>query len=276
MKSIFITGGGSGIGRATAQLFGARGWFVGLGDINEAGMAETAALLPTGASFTSRLDVRSRADWDSALSAFAAAAGGRIDVVHNNAGIAHGGALTEHSEAEIDQLIAVNFRGVINGARAAHRYLNASAPGSCLLNTASASALYGTGGLATYSATKFAVRAITEALNTEWQDDGIKVRSIMPSFIDTPLLAGPANASTTQQKRDTVIAAGLEFTPVEQVAQAAWDAVHGRVMHTLVGKTAKRMALAAKWAPGYLRKRARGLMQVRLGNSIAPTHKSDL
>ena len=58
-KAIFITGGGSGIGRATARLFGQRGWFVGLGDINEAGMAETAALLPAGASSCVRMDVRS-------------------------------------------------------------------------------------------------------------------------------------------------------------------------------------------------------------------------
>ncbi len=267
MKSIFITGGGSGIGRATAQLFGARGWFVGLGDINEAGMAETAALLPAGASFAHRLDVRSPEDWASALEAFARAAGGRIDVVFNNAGIAHGGALTELSESEIDQLIAVNFRGVINGARAAYPWLQQSAPGSCLLNTCSASALYGTGGLATYSATKFAVRAITEALDTEWQDDAIAVRSIMPSFIDTPLLAGPANASSNMQKRDVVTAAGLEFTPVESVAEAAWQAVHGARTHTLVGKTARQMALAAKWAPGYLKTRARKLMKVRLGQS---------
>lgn len=263
MKSIFITGGGSGIGRATAQLFGARGWFVGLGDISEAGMAETAALLPVGSYFTHRLDVRSPEEWVSALGTFAQAAGGRIDVVFNNAGVAHGGALAELSESEIDQLIAVNFRGVINGARAAYPWLQQSAPGSCLLNTCSASALYGTGGLATYSATKFAVRAITEALDTEWQDDSIAVRSIMPSFIDTPLLAGPANASSNRPKRDTVIAAGLEFTPVELVAEAAWQAVHGPRTHTLVGKTARQMALAAKWAPGYLKNRARKLMKVR-------------
>ena len=266
-KSIFITGGGSGIGRATAQLFGARGWFVGLGDINEAGMAETAALLPAGASFTRRLDVRSREDWDSALEAFAQAADGRIDAVFSNAGIAHGGALIDLSESEIDQLIAVNFRGVINGARAAYPWLQKTAPGSCLLNTCSASALYGTGGLATYSATKFAVRAITEALDTEWQDDGIRVASIMPSFIDTPLLAGPANAGSNLQKRDTVVAAGLEFTPVESVAEAAWQAVHGGSTHRLVGKTAKQMGLAARWAPGYLKRRARKLMQARLGKA---------
>ena len=92
-KSIFITGGGSGIGRAVATCFGREGWFVGLGDINEAGMKETQALLPAGKSFAVRLDVRNRGDWDTALAAFAEAAGGRIDAVMNNAGIAFGGEL---------------------------------------------------------------------------------------------------------------------------------------------------------------------------------------
>lgn len=264
-QAIFITGGASGIGRAVAQHFAGRGWFVGLGDVNEAGMAETLSLLPGGQSFAVRLDVRDSEQWTGALAQFAEAAGGKIDVLFNNAGVAYGGPLTDLSEEEIDRLIAVNFRGVVNGARAAHVWLKASAPGSCLLNTASASALYGTGGLALYSATKFAVRAITEALDTEWQDDGIKVRSIMPSFIDTPLLAGPANAGTNVGKRDSVVAAGLEFTPVEAVAQAAWDAVHGRRLHMLVGKTAQQMALAAKWAPAYLRARSRKLMLLRKG-----------
>ena len=68
-KAIFITGGGSGIGRAVAQRFAREGWFVGLGDINEAGMAETATLLPAGASFAVRLDVRDRAVSDTAHSA---------------------------------------------------------------------------------------------------------------------------------------------------------------------------------------------------------------
>lgn len=262
-RSIFITGGGSGIGRAVAQHFSARGWFVGLGDVNEAGMAETQALLAAGKSFAIRLDVRDRAAWDGALAAFALAAGGRIDVVMNNAGVAYGGAFADQTEAEIDQLIAVNFKGVANGAQAAYPWLKASAPGSCLLNTASAAALYGTGGLAVYSATKFAVRALTEALDTEWLADGIKVRSIMPSFIDTPLLAGPAGANTNVSKRDSVVAAGLEFTPVEQVAEAAWNAVHGGRMHTTVGKTAAQLRLASLFAPGYIRKRARSLMQAR-------------
>lgn len=263
-KSIFITGGGSGIGRAMARHFSARGWFVGLADIDGAGMEETAALLPEGQSSSHRLDVRDRAEWDRALADFAGVAG-RIHVVANNAGVAYGGPFADNAQAEIDQLIDVNFRGVAYGAQAAHPYLRASAPHSCLLNTASAAALYGAGGLAVYSATKFAVRALTEALDGEWTGDGIKVRSIMPSFIDTPLLQGPASAASNGSKRDAVVAAGLEFTPVEAVAQAAWDAVHGARLHTLVGKTARQMGFAARWAPGFLRKRARAMMQAGKG-----------
>lgn len=258
-KSIFITGGGSGIGRAAAQHFAARGWLVGLADIDAAGMAATAALLPPGQSSSHPLDVRDRGAWDDALAAFAAVAG-RIDVVFNNAGVAHGGPLAGSPLAEIDQLIEVNFRGMAYGAQAAYRYLRAAAPGSCLLNTASAAALYGTGGMAIYSATKGAVRAMTEALDGEWHADGIKVRSLMPGFIDTPLLHGPASAGSALTKRDVVIATGLEFTPIEDVAAAAWDAVHGNRLHSPVGKTARQMSLAARWVPALLRKRARELL----------------
>ncbi len=259
-KAIFITGGGSGIGRAIARHFAARGWLVGLADVNQAGMAETAGLLPAASSSVHPLDVTDAEAWKHALADFAEAAGGTIDVVVNNAGVAYGGPLMALNESEVDRLIAVNFRGVVNGARAAHPWLKA-ASGGCLLNTASASALYGSAGLALYSATKFAVRGLTEALDNEWRDDDIRVRSIMPSFIDTPLLAGPANAATNQTKRDRVVAAGLEFTPVERVAEAAWQAVHGGRIHTLVGSTARKLGFAAKWAPGSLRRRARRMMQ---------------
>jgi NAD(P)-dependent dehydrogenase (short-subunit alcohol dehydrogenase family) len=261
MKAIFITGGGSGIGRAVAQLFGSRGWFVGLADVNQEGMAETERLLPGGFKFSQVLDVRDRAAWDKALATFSTAAGGRIDVVFNNAGVAYGGAFAEAASDEIDRLIDVNFRGVAYGAQAAYPHLKRTAPGSCLLNTASASAIYGTAWLAVYSATKFAVRALTEALDTEWDDEGISVRSLMPGFIDTPLLEGPAGATSNVSKRDKVIQAGLEFTPVEVVAQAAWDAVHGKRLHTLVGKTARKISFAAKWYPAMIRKRGRRLMR---------------
>lgn len=252
-KAIFITGGGSGIGRAVAQRFAREGWLVGLTDVNEAGLAQTAALLPAGASWTHRLDVRDRSAWDDALAAFAQASGGRLDVLFNNAGVAHGGPFAASPQAEIDQLIDVNFRGVVNGAQAAYPLLKAT-PGSCLLNTASAAGIYGAAGLAVYSATKFAVRAMTEALDVEWAGDGIRVRDLMPGFIDTPLLNPPAHAGTNQSMRESVIEAGLEFTPVEVVADTAWDAVTSPKLHHLVGKTARRLGFSARWTPGRLRK----------------------
>lgn len=256
-KTIFITGGGSGIGRAVAQKFGAEGWFVGLADIDEAGMRGTAALLPAGASSQHRLDVRERAAWDAALAACAEQSGGRIDVVFNNAGIPLGGQITEHSVAEIERCLDINLKGVIFGAQAAYLWLKASAPGSCLLNTASAAGIYGTPGASIYSATKFGVRAVTECLDAEWFEDGIMVRSLMPAFIDTPLLDHAPNHQTNADIRGRITEAGLEISPVSDVAQAAWAAVHGEKLHSLVGKTARRLAFGARWMPGRVRKQAR-------------------
>ena len=264
-RAIFITGGGSGIGQAIAQRYAREGWFVGLGDIAMSGMTETASLLPQGMSSVHRLDVREPGQWREELANFIEQSGGRLDVLANNAGVGHGGEITELSEEQIDQLVDVNLKGVIHGARAAHPWLLATGPGSCLINTASASALYGIGGMSIYSATKFAVRALTEALDTEWQDDGIKVASLIPGFIDTPLLQQPANQHSNVAKRETVIAAGMPFVPLEQVAEAAWQAHRDRKIHHLIGKTARQMALAARFAPGYLRSRSRKLMKVRMG-----------
>lgn len=252
-KAIFITGGGSGIGRATAQLFASRGWFVGLADINKAGLAETAALLPQGQYSSHVMDVRDRAQWETALAEFWEASGGRLDILFNNAGIARGGPFEAVSPEDHDLLVDINFKGVLNGAETGLDYLKRT-PGSCLLNTCSAAGLYGAPGLVTYSATKFAVRGLTEGLNLEWAEHGIKVRSIMPSFIDTPLL-DITTAGTNRSAREGVKEAGLEFTPVEEVAQAAWDAAHGKKVHTVVGKTAKGLAFAARWAPWLITRR---------------------
>ena len=256
-KAIFVTGGASGIGREIALYFAGRGWFVGVGDVDEAGMRETLSLMGEGNGFQYKFDVREREEWDEALAAFAEAAGGRIDVLANNAGIPLGGALEENSVAEIERCLDINLKGVLFGAQAAYPWLKQSAPGSCLLNTASAAGIYGTPGASVYSATKFGVRAITESLDGEWADDGIKVRSIMPSFIDTPLLDHNPNAKSNEDIRTRVTEAGLEITPVREVAQAAWDAVHRDKLHTTVGKTAKSLAFGARWLPGKVRKQTR-------------------
>ncbi len=260
-KAIFVTGGGSGIGRAIAVHFGARGWFVGLGDIDLEGMKATDALLPGGYSYLHRFDVRDRAAWDEALDAFSTATGGRIDVLANNAGIPLGGALIENSAEEIERCLDINLKGVLFGAQAAYPHLKKTAPDSCLLNTASAAGIYGTPGASVYSATKFGVRALTESLDGEWAEDGIRVRSLMPGFIDTPLLEHTPNAQSNEAIRQRVTDAGLEISAPEVVAKAAWEAVHGDRLHTLVGKTARQLAFAARWLPGKIRKQVRNSLR---------------
>ncbi|MGJ3646888.1 SDR family oxidoreductase [Sphingomonas sp. GlSt437] len=260
-KAIFITGGGSGIGRAVAQYFARQGWRVGLADVNAAGLAETAALVPAGMATTYVMDVRDREQWAQALADFTQASGGRLDVLFNNAGIAAGGALADNDWDEIDRVIGINLMGVINGAKIGYPYLKAT-PGSCLLNTASAAGIYGGPNIGIYAVTKFGVRALTESLDGEWAADGIKVRSLMPSFIDTPLLKANVSGSN-RSVREAVTEGGLEITPVDDVAKAAWEAVHGDRLHTTVGKTARRLAFAARWMPGGLRKQMRSRALLR-------------
>ncbi len=251
-KAIFITGGGSGIGRATAQFFAGKGWFVGLADVNAAGLAETAALLPEGASSQHVMDVRDRAAWEATLADFAVQSGGRLDILFNNAGIGTGGRMESMTESEIERTLDINLKGVFWGAHAGLPYLRKT-PGSALVSTSSAAGIYAGAGMSAYSASKFGVRAMTESLDREWQDIGVKARTIMPSFIDTPLLDATASGSN-RSIRDNVREVGLEFTPVEQVAQAVWDAAHGKRVHTLVGKTARRLKRATTWAPWLLPK----------------------
>ena len=80
--------------------------------------------------------------------------------------------------------------------------------------------------------------------------------ALIPAFIDTPLLQGPIEGSN-RNIRETVTGAGLELSSAADVADAAWDAVHGDAVHTYVGKTAFRMKFAARWMPGQLRKMMR-------------------
>ncbi len=260
-KSIFITGGASGIGRAVAVDFAANGWFVGLADMNEAGMAQTAAMIPDGQSSCHRLDVRSPADWDRALAAFWAASGERMDVLFNNAGVGRGGPLAETSPEDDELVMDVNIKGVLYGAKAGFKYLKQT-PGSCLLNTASAAGIVGTAGMSVYCASKFAVRGLTESLDAEWAEYGIKVRSLMPSFIDTPILDA-ISIDSNRQTRDVVLDAGLEISPVSLVVEGVWKAIGGKAIHTRVGKTAHRAWFFQRWVPSLMRRQGKSLSRTR-------------
>ena len=255
-RSIFITGGASGIGRAVAIFFAQRGCFVGIADIDQAGMQDTLSQIKAGMASAHTLDVRDRGQWDAVLAEFAKATGGRIDVVFNNAGIGDGGPLVDQDEGELTRMLDINLKGVIFGAQASHKYLVKTAPGSMLLNTASLAGIIGAPGLAAYCATKWAVRGLTESLDAEWAADGIKVASLCPGFIDTPII-GKVDANSNQTAKETLIESGVEVSPVEIVPEVVWRAVHGDDLHYTVGKMAKRLRRMQRWLPGLVRKEMR-------------------
>jgi NAD(P)-dependent dehydrogenase (short-subunit alcohol dehydrogenase family) len=252
-KAAFITGGASGIGQAVAKDLAARGWRVGLADINAAGLEATKAMLPPGMATTHVMDVRDRDRWKEALAEFAEFSGGRLDFLFNNAGIAVGGELDTMSDDDVDRGIGINIAGVIHGARAAHALLKAT-PGSAMIMTSSAAGIAGNAGMSIYCAGKFAVRGFAESLNAEWAPEGIYVGSLMPSFIETPLL-NHVSHNSNRSVRESVRGAGLEITPVEEVVKTVWSILEKRKqVHTRVGKTAERLWFMSRWMPGTLRK----------------------
>jgi NAD(P)-dependent dehydrogenase (short-subunit alcohol dehydrogenase family) len=239
-KAIFITGAASGIGLATAKRFASEGWLVGLSDIDGPGLASAlAAIGGDTAGFTAMHDVRKADEWERALDAFVQAAGGRLDVLVNNAGVARYGWFTEQSPTDFDDQIDINLRGVILGAYLGHERLK-NTPGSRLINIASAASLSGSPRLAVYSATKFAVRGLSEALDIEFIRSGVRVSCIEPTVIETPLL-DKASAPGGPSFREAIARGAGAPLPVESVAEAVWRAAHDEPLHYPVGEGPARM-----------------------------------
>lgn len=245
-KSIFITGAAAGIGRATALRFAAAGWRVGLYDINLAGVAALANELGAEA-VAGQLDVRDAKAFAAALADFAAGTEGRIDVLFNNAGVLATGDFEAVSLSRCHQLIDINTRGVVNGCHAALPHLKAAR--GVVINMASASSFYGTPAFAVYSASKFFVRGLTEALNIEWARWGVYVCDVSPLFVDTPMVAA------VQDKPKSVSALGVRLSAAdiaEVVYKAATCSRWCAPVHWLPGAQTKLLALLNKLSPSRL------------------------
>ena len=182
---------------------------------------------------------------------FAKAAGDRLDVMINNAGILRTGRFEDIDISAQLKEIDINTKGVVNGLHAAFPYLR-STPKSVVVNLASASAIYGQAELATYSATKFFVRGITEALDIEWSTYGIRVIAMWPLYVKT--------AMTENIKTGTTESLGINLT-AQDVADAIVAAVEPRVfrrvihqVHFPVGSQTKVSAVASRFSPAWLQR----------------------
>lgn len=243
--NVMITGAAAGIGRATAELFAGQGWYVGLYDVDVAGVQALQEQLGADSAMAGRLDVTSPEDWQQALDEFTAARGGRLDLLVNNAGILHTGNFENIPLAAHHRMVDINFKGVLNGCHLAFPYLKIT-PGARVINIASASAIYGTPIFNSYSATKFAVRGLTEALNLEWQSQDIRVCDIMPIFVKSAMTEGVHTKS--------IDGMGIRLTP-QDIARTVWKATNrkgfGKV-HWPVGAQTYQLMLALRLLPTWL------------------------
>lgn len=189
-----ITGGASGMGKATVLRFLTEGARVVVADYNAASGEETVAEARAAGHGDAvafvRTDVAREADVEAML-ALALDRFGRLDVVFNNAGVGGAiGPLTETTVADWDYTMDVLAKGVFLGIKHAARILRARAQGGSIINTASIAALSGDGGPMVYSAAKAAVVSLTRSAAVELAPDRIRVNAICPGFIATPLAEG--------------------------------------------------------------------------------------
>ena len=232
-SSIFITGAASGIGRETALLFAERGWRVGLYDVNPAGLEPLRDQIGAARALLGALDVRDTAAYRERVAEFGQWTGGRMDALFNCAGIMRMGPFGEVPIEEHVRTVEVNVIGVMNGIHASLGLLRAT-KGAHVLTMGSASGIYGVPDLSSYSASKFFIRGLTEALSLELERDGIVVTDLMPLYVDTPMVR------TQTYRAGSLETFGAHLTP-RQIAELAWKAIHGRKVHWMPGALLKTL-----------------------------------
>ncbi len=184
-KVALVTGAARGMGEAIARRFAAEGARVVLADVLDAPGRAAAARIGEAALFV-RLDVTDEGEWERAVAA-AEASFGRLDVLVNNAGVVRSAPLLETSLEDYRRVVEVNQTGVFLGMRVAGGTM-AKAGGGSIVNVSSIDGLVAMERVIGYVASKFAVRGMTKAAALELARHGIRVNSIHPGYIETPML----------------------------------------------------------------------------------------
>ena len=229
-RVVAITGGGRGIGAATAAALAAKGARVVIGDIDLDVATETAARIGHGVR-ASRLDVTDAASFRAFLDE-AEAEVGPLDVLVNNAGIMPLATVRDEHEDVTARILRLNVEAVIRGTREAVRRM---VPRGCghIVNVASTEGCAGIPGGATYCASKSAVITFSEAAELEVRDAGVRVSCVMPAIVHTELSSGLAElrgvtSVTPEDVADAIVAALVE--PRFEVFVPAYA---GMIVHTL-------------------------------------------
>lgn len=237
-KSALISGGASGLGEAQAILYAREGASVLIGDVQaEKGHAVVAAINSEGgkAAFV-HLDVSDAENWDKAV-ADAVARFGQLTTLVNNAGIFHPGGIVDETQQGWDRMIAINQTAVFLGMKAAAPALLASG-NAAIVNISSLYGLIGSPNAISYHASKAAVRVMGKAGALEFAKQGIRVNTIFPGQIKTPILGD------ITPEQDAAIKASIPMGIVGDPMDIAYASLY------LASDEAKYVSGAELWVDG--------------------------
>ena len=280
-KVAAITGAGSGIGRALALNLAGQGCNLAISDVNAAGLKETAEaarqqgvkVLETVVNVADRAAVHTWAD--EVVREF-----GKVNLIFNNAGVAHAGTVEGSDYAEYEWIMNINFWGVMHGTKAFLPYLKATGDGH-IINISSIFGLFAQPGMSAYNATKFAVRGFTEALRQELDMDacGVSASCVHPGGIKTNIAKtarmNDSLSKVTGQDADTARSQFhdqlLRTTP-EKAAEVILNGVRRNQRRILIGGDAVATDLMQRSLPALYQRLVVSTM--RLAARFAPKPKA--
>jgi NAD(P)-dependent dehydrogenase (short-subunit alcohol dehydrogenase family) len=228
-RVILVTGGAQGLGAAVCRQMAARGWAVAVADINETGAQEVAAACGDEA-FALGVDL-ARPDGAAKMVEQTVRRSGRLDVLVNGAAVAPAEAFLDMTAVAWEQALLVNVRAVALAMAAAARAMAAQGGGR-IINATSAAARMALPNYAAYAATKAAVDSLTRSAAVALAPHGVRVNSISPGMMDTPLqerteaifcaLEGRSDLAAFKAERTARIPLGRRSDPEEMAAMVVW------------------------------------------------------
>ena len=274
-KRVFITGGASGLGQALATHYAAQGWRVLIGDLDRERCADTLATLRVTSPESSQsdaiaCDVTVETDLQAAATWLQQHWGG-VDVVINNAGVAHMGGIDTASEADWQWIVDINLLGVVRGCRVFTPILRAQGGGQ-LVNIASTAGLVYMPQASAYNATKAAVVALSETLHLELEADHIGVTVVCPTFFRTALAQ---NMRASDPKLAAITKRLVERARVgpDEIARQVFAGVQRGDTHILTHPQARRAWRLKRVLPYWLylklMRRQLAQMQARMQRKVS-------
>lgn len=281
-KVAAITGAGSGIGRALALDLARQGCQLALSDINAPGLQETVEQAKRhGVRVTQQVldvaDGQAMQEWAAQV----VAEHGRVNLIFNNAGVAHAGTVEANELADYEWIMNINFWGVVHGTKAFLPHLRASGAGH-IINISSVFGIFAQPGMSAYNATKYAVRGFTESLRQELDltNCGVSASCVHPGGIKTNIArTARMNASMSQitgqsaeQSRQQFNDLLLRTTP-EKAAQIILKGVQRNKRRILVGLDATAADMMMRSMPSLYQRMV--VTSMRLAARFAPKRTTD-